>query len=221
MRNIVREIKDQKADIDIMVADHKKRIAQEHEEFNKRIKEINDEYKSELGELEDTHHTYKSSVGILQLDKIYETCIKSVYSKSYASDKHRLEKEKLTQPFITMSVNGNTYDIIFDFVHDYRIGEFMYIDELSQLLTLDEYTLLVSDMDNLESMFMANTQTMYSKLSSTRKKTHVELKRVIKSKKQPYIYFYTGKEYRKYLMGFIVLRRPIDSVDVSKNSIHD
>lgn len=155
------------------------------------LSNINDQ----IDKLTQSRHIIEKSIGFHELNAIYATCIRSSYSAANCTDTTYIEFES----------GGMKYKIIFGFLRDRLPNEYLLIDQLRPFLDAGLIDTINRDIDDLETVLMNNTLEMFSTLAPPRRNAHSELRRLVASKKKKYTYYFPGKEYKKYIMGFIVL----------------
>jgi hypothetical protein len=149
----------------------------------------------QMDKLKQSRHIIEKAIGYHELNAIYSTCIRSAYTANAAPDTTYIEFES----------NGMKYRIVFGFLKDRLPNEYLLIDQLSPFLDVGLMDVICRDVDSLESILMNNTLEMFSAMTPARRNNHSELRRLVASKKKKYTYYFPGKEYKKYIMGFIAL----------------
>jgi len=146
----------------------------------------------------------ESSIGMLQLYTVYSLFMHE-YIKKIEQYKKTIPECEISEKLITVEVNGKKYHIVFDFLSDYSLGEYHPVEELSRIVSTSTMDKIHESLGMLETILMNNVHIMYESLKIGRKHAHIELRRLIKSKKKPYLYYYGSKELKKKSMGFIVI----------------
>jgi hypothetical protein len=164
------------------------------------------ERENQISRLQKECTMMKSSIGMSQIYYVYSKFMDN-YTKKLASHKKMLEEHGMGKDLIIIEKDGKKYSIIFDFVRNYKLGEYHPISELETLLDESAYDKIKTCLFELETLFINNTQNVYESLPVFRKKTHEELRRVIKSQKKQYLYYYPSKPLRDLSMGFIIVEK--------------
>jgi len=142
-------------------------------------------------------------IGMVQLYTIYagynHEFTKRIEHAKKAVVEHGCDK------LITVEANDKKYHIIFDFLEDYSLGEYHTVDELYNIIPPSIKDKIRDSLQELEKILMDNVLIMYEKLGRGEKNAYIELRRIIKSKKKSYLYYYGSKELKKKSMGFIVI----------------
>lgn len=137
------------------------------------------------------------SFGIFHLSKVYSEVMDPInFSEAVEESKFLLH---------SFEYLDKKYNLVFDFLNKYGIGDSFSVDQFKDKLNGKQYKELLNCVNMFEEILLENSINMFSKLSNTRKIVHRELDRLIPSRKRRNTYYFRGKENKKFAMGFIVI----------------
>lgn len=149
----------------------------------------------------------QAAVGFDQLYEIYSTHIASVrYGGKKAKEKKSMDKAGIdpTLPLITVTTkDGSAYEIRLIFTSRYTLGDYETIESVSSVLSEEDRSEFVSDMEMLENILLSNAVQFFETAPPSYRISQPGLAYLDRSTKRSWSYSYRGERYGDHCMRFV------------------